>query len=157
MLDFDLALLYAVETKRLKEATRRNKDRFPSDFMFQLTQEEYRLLRTQFASLEEKGKGRGYAKYLPFAFTEQGIAMLSGVLHSQNAVAMNIAIMRAFIALRQFALQYNELARQIIEIKHSVINHNEQLKHIYEAIENMLDDRQEQKTWENRQRIGFMK
>ena len=86
MLDFDLALLYSVETKRLKGATRRNKDRFPSDFMFQLTQEEYRLLRTQIASLEEKGKGRGYAKYLPFAFTEQGIAMLSGVLHSDNAV-----------------------------------------------------------------------
>jgi hypothetical protein len=124
MLDFDLAGLYMVETRRLKEAVRRNNQRFPSDFMFELTREEYHFLRSQFATIEKKGKGV-HTKYLPFAFTERGIAMLSGVLHSDRAIEMNIAIMRAFIALRQFVMQYNELAQQIVAIKQSVVNHNE--------------------------------
>lgn len=83
--------------------------------------------------------------------------MLSGVLHSDRAVEMNIAIMRAFIVLRQFALQYKELAQQIIEIKRSVGNHNEQLNQIYEAIENLLDTKVEKQEWKDRERIGFMK
>ena len=156
MLDFDLAALYMVEAKRLKAAVRRNNQRFPPDFMFELTQDEYNSLRTQFASLEKKGKG-SHPKYLPYAFTEQGIAMLSGVLHSDRAVEMNIAIMRAFIVLRQIALQYKELAQQIIEIKRSVDNHNEQLNQIYEAIENLLDTNIEKQEWKDRERIGFMK
>ena len=117
MLYFDLAALYMVETRRLQEAVRRNKLRFPPDFMYELTQQEYLSLRLQIATLEKKGRG-AYAKYLPFAFTEQGIAMLSGVLHSERAIEMHIAIMRAFISLRQFILQYNELAEQIFDIKH---------------------------------------
>ena len=155
MLDFDLALLYMVETKRLKEAVRRNIKRFPPDFMYELTYEEYNSLRSQFATLKEKGRGE-HAKYLPFAFTEQGIAMLSGVLHSERAIEMNIAIMRAFISLRQFVFQYNDLANQIIEIKQSVSNHNEQLSQIYEAIENLLDEKVKQKAWSERERIGFV-
>jgi hypothetical protein len=156
MLDFDLAALYMIDNRRLKEAVRRNIQRFPPDFMYELTQKEYQFLRSQFATLEKKGRGK-YTKYLPFAFTEQGIAMLSGVLHSDRAIEMNISIMRAFIAIRQFVLQYNDLAEQIVEIKQSVSNHNEQLDQIYNAIENLLDEKVEQKTWANRERIGFVK
>ncbi len=155
MIDYDLAFLYGVETKRLKEAVRRNHDRFPDDFMFVLTVEEFRFLRSQFATLKTRGRG-AHTKYLPFAFTEQGIAMLSGVLNSPKAIAMNIAIMRAFIALRQFIFQYDGLASQIIEIKNTVSNHNEQLNQIYTAIENLLYEKAVQKTWEERDRIGFI-
>lgn len=155
MLDFDLAELYMVENRRLKEAVRRNIQRFPPDFMYELTQQEYQSLRSQFATLKI---GRGmHAKYPPFAFTEQGIAMLSGVLHSERAIEMNIAIMRAFIAIRQFTLQYNDLAEQIVEIKESVSNHNDQLEQIYGAIEKLLDKKTEQKIWAGREMIGFKK
>ena len=95
--------------------------------------------------------------YPPFAFRERGIAMLSGVLHSEKAIEMNIAIMRTFITIRQIALQYNDLAQQIVEIKQSVTNHSEQLNRIYYAIENLLDEKTEQKAWTNRERIGFKK
>ena len=104
MLDFDLAILNIVETKRLKEAFRRNMQRFPPDFMYELTPAEYHSLRTQFASLEKKGRGT-FTKYLPFASTKQGISMLSGVLHSDKEIEMHMAIMRAFVAIRQFVLQ----------------------------------------------------
>lgn len=154
MLDFDLASLYEVEVRRLKEAVRRNRLRFPEDFMYELTREEYQFLRSQFATLETGGRGK-YAKYAPFAFTEQGIAMLSGVLHSERAIAMNISIMRAFMAMRRFLYQYNELTEQIVDIRRSVANHNEQLSQIYDAIENLLDEKQDLQTWRERERIGF--
>ncbi len=155
MLDFDLAELYMVENRRLKEAVRRNIQRFPPDFMYELTQQEYQSLRSQIATLKT---GRGmHAKYSPFAFTEQGIAMLSGVLHSERAIEMNIAIMRAFIAIRQFTLQYDDLAEQIVEIRETVSNHNDQLDQIYGAIEKLLDKKTEQKIWAARERIGFRK
>jgi len=105
MLDFDLAEMYETENKRLKEAVRRNINRFPSDFMFELVREEYNSLRTQFATLEKSGRGK-HIKYLPFAFTEQGVAMLSNILNSPKAIEINISIVRAFIALRQYALGY---------------------------------------------------
>ncbi len=100
MLDFDLAEMYGMETKRLKASVRRNMKRFPSDFMFELTQEEYASLRTKFSSLKNGGRGQ-HPKYMPFAFTEQGVAMLSSVLNSDTAIEVNIAIMRAFVAVRQ--------------------------------------------------------
>lgn len=156
MLDFDIALLYNVETKRLKEAVRRNLSRFPPDFMFEINPEEYASLRSQFATLEKKGKGK-HSKYSPFAFTEQGIAMLSGLLTSPRAIEMNIAIMRAFIAVRKLMLQYSELTNEVEMIKRSVANHDEQLHLIYEAIENILDEQAEYKALQNRNRIGFMK
>lgn len=156
MLDFDIALLYNVETKRLKEAVRRNLSRFPPDFMFEINPEEYASLRSQFATLEKKGKGK-HSKYSPFAFTEQGIAMLSGLLTSPRAIEMNIAIMRAFIAVRKLMLQYSELTSEVEMIKRSVANHDEQLNLIYEAIENILDEQAEYKALQNRNRIGFMK
>lgn len=110
MLDFDLAELYCVENKRLKEQVKRNIKRFPKDFMFQLNNEEFSFLRSQFATSK-----RGGNRYLPFAFTEQGVAMLSGVLNSDSAIDVNIAIMRAFIAIRQYAIGYSELNRKLEE------------------------------------------
>lgn len=156
ILDFDIAFLYNVETKRLKEAVRRNLSRFPPDFMFEINPEEYASLRTQIASLEKKGKGK-HTKYAPYAFTEQGIAMLSGILTSSRAIEMNIAIMRAFIAVRKLMLQYSELANEVEVIKRSVENHSEQLSLIYDAIENILDEQAEHKAFQNRNAIGFMK
>ena len=111
MLDFDLAEKYGVETKRLKEAVRRNINRFPSDFMFEITRDEYNSLRSQIATLEMGGRGK-YSKYQPFAFTELGVAMLSTVLNSEKAIEVNIDIMRAFVAFRQYALNYAELKRE---------------------------------------------
>jgi gas vesicle protein len=157
MLDFDLAELYAVQTKRLKEAVKRNKVRFPADFMFQLTKEEFASLRSQIATSNK----RGGIRYMPFAFTEQGVGMLSGVLNSDKAVQMHIAIVRAFVALKQFVLNYKELASQISEIKSTVTNHSEQLNQIYNAIENMLDENEEtqeqKRLWKEREPIGFKK
>ena len=112
MLDFDLAVLYETDTKRLKEAVRRNSKRFPEDFMFELTREEYETLRSQFATLDGGGRGK-YSKYNPFAFTEHGVAMLSGVLHSDKAIEMNITIIRAFIALKEVVLAHNEVGEQL--------------------------------------------
>lgn len=157
MLDFDLAELYETETKRLKESVRRNKSRLPPDFMFELTKEELTSLRTQFATSNK----RGGTRYLPFAFTEQGVAMLSGVLNTEKAIQMNIAIMRAFVEIRRFALNYKDLAVQINEIRKTVSSHSEQLNQIYDAIENMMEEKQdkleEKKQWAKRERIGFKK
>ncbi len=153
MLDFDLAQLYEVPTRTLNQALKRNIERFPEDFVFQLTREEYNSLRSQFVILDE---GRGtYSKYNPYAFTEHGVTMLASILKSEKAVKMNIAIVRAFIALRQFALQYKDLADQIQEIRQTVDNHSDQLSKIYVAIEAMLTEKEAQKTWEERERIGF--
>jgi len=102
MLDSDLAELYETETKRLKEAVRRNIDRFPSDFMFEMNVIEFESLRTQFAS-----SNRGGTRYLPFVFTEQGVAMLASVLNSPKAIEVNIQIVRAFVLMRQYALTHS--------------------------------------------------
>ena len=116
MLDFDLALLYDVENKAFKQSVRRNIVRFPSDFMFELTNIEMNSLRSQFVTLKNYGRGQ-HSKYMPFAFTEQGIAMLSSVLKSEKAIEVNIAIIRAFVTFRQFTLNYNELKTKIEEIE----------------------------------------
>ncbi len=111
MLDHDLANLYDVPTKTLKRAVKRNLDRFPIDFMFELTRQEYNSLRYQFGTLED-GRGK-YAKYVPFAFTEQGVAMLSSVLNSKRAIHVNIQIMRAFTKFREFLVNHHDLQRKI--------------------------------------------
>ncbi len=121
MLDFDLAQLDEVPTKVLNQAVKRNIERFPEDFMFQLTREEYNSLRSQTVILDVESRGN-YSKYNPYAFTEHGVTMLASILRSEKAVKMNIAIVRAFIALRQFALNYKELADQIQEIRQTVDN-----------------------------------
>jgi len=131
MLDRDLADLYEIETKSLNLAVRRNIKRFPPDFMFQLTKEEYDSLRFQIETLETNNPlrsqiatlktGRGqHSKYLPYAFTEQGVAMLSGVLNSDKAINMNIAIMRAFVEIRKILLMQNDLKEQLRELKDRV-------------------------------------
>ena len=150
MLDYDLAELYEVETKRLKEAIRRNSRRFPVDFMFELTRDEYNILRTQFATLEP-GKGK-YSKYLPFAFTEQGVAMLSGILNSDKAIDVNIAIMRAFIALKQFALTNTELNNKLKELENI---YNKQFKDVYEAINYLLQKDKQETNQKERKQIGY--
>lgn len=120
MLDFDLAMLYGVETKFLKRAVRRNHERFPEDFMFEITGKEYNSLiaslRYQFGTSNEEDQ-RGGRRYLPFAFTEQGVAMLSGVLHSETAIKINIAIMRAFVAMRYYVTTAQIMTAELAEIR----------------------------------------
>ena len=164
MLDRDLAALYETETKALNLAVKRNIKRFPKDFMFQLTKEEFEHLRFQIATSdsdplrlqnETSKKGRGGTRYLPYAFTEQGVAMLSGILNSDKAIAMNIAIMRAFIEIRKILIQENDLRMQLGAIKERLGEHDAQLNQIYEAMEDLLDEKAEERKWEERQRIGF--
>ncbi len=133
MLDFDLAVLYETETKRLKEAVRRNIARFPDDFMFELTNQEYISLRSQIASLKNLKRGE-HIKYSPFAFTEQGVAMLASVLKSETAIQVNIQIVRAFIALRQYALGYAELNQKL---ENFMVETNLQFNDIYQALAEM--------------------
>ncbi|MES1219260.1 MAG: ORF6N domain-containing protein [Bacteroidota bacterium] len=154
MLDFDLAKLYGTETRILKQSVKRNIDRFPVDFMFQLNRGEWKELITICDKLPDSVK---FSPALPYAFTEHGVAMLSSVLKSKKAIQMNIAIVRAFIALKQFALNYKDLSDQINELKETTGNHNAQLNQIYGVLENLLDEKAEQKQWQDRERIGFKK
>ncbi|MCC6724966.1 MAG: ORF6N domain-containing protein [Saprospiraceae bacterium] len=149
MLDFDLAEMYGTETRLLKLAVRRNIQRFPDDFMFELTKEEFNILRSQFVILEPLGKGK-HSKYLPFAFTEQGVAMLSSVLNSERAIEVNIGIMRAFVAIRRYALTYTELAQRLTELEI-------RSEDFEKALVLLLQDRKDKKDWEKRERIGFKK
>jgi len=178
MLDRDLAALYETETKALNLAVKRNIKRFPADFMFQLTKGEFEEIRSQVETLEKDGLrlqsetlkkgeslrlqnetlkgGRGrHTKYMPYAFTEQGVAMLSGILNSDKAINMNIAIMRAFVEIRRIVLQQSDLKEQLREIKARLGEHDTQLNHIYDAMENLLDEKAAQRKWEDRERIGF--
>lgn len=179
MLDYDLAKLYETETKRLKEAVRRNRKRFPDDFMFELTKKEYDFLLRQIASSGDleiaqssdksslksqiATSNRGGRRYMPFAFTEHGVAMLAAVLKSNKAIDMNIAIVRAFIALKEIAIVQKDFLRQLdslrAELHQRIDVHDAQLNQIYDAIENLLDDRVKEETkeeaWKNRNRIGF--
>jgi hypothetical protein len=150
MLDFDLAEMYETETKRLKEAVRRNINRFPPDFMFELNGEEYNFLRTQFATLEKPGRGK-YSKYLPFAFAEQGVAMLASILNSPKAIEINISIVRAFIALRQYALGYAELNQKL---ENFMVETNMQFSDIYQALTEMVSQKEPKK---QRTPMGYIK
>jgi phage regulator Rha-like protein len=153
MLDKDLAALYETETKALNLAVKRNIKRFPKDFMFQPTKEEWGDLRLQ----NETSKGRGGTTYLPYAFTEQGVAMLSGILNSERAINMNIAIMRAFVEVRRVLLRQNDLKEEMKELKDRIGSHDAQLSQIYDGLENLLDEKAAQRKWNDRERIGFKK
>ncbi len=165
MLDFDLAALYEVETRVLNQAVKRNIKRFPRDFMFQLTKTEFESVRFQIDALNQSMSSQIVMTYpskrpnaaLPYAFTEQGVAMLSGVLNSDKAVNMNIAIMRAFVEIRRLALSHANLRDQLKEIQGRIGEHDVQLSQIYDAIENLLDEKAAQRKWEERERIGFKK
>jgi len=145
MIDRDLAELYSVETKQLKRAVRRNIDRFPADFMFELTREEYNSLRSHFGT-----SSWGGTRYLPMAFTEQGVAMLSSVLNSKRAIEVNIAIMRAFVQLRKITSSQKQLARKLQEIEARLEDHDESIGAIFEAIQQLMIPPEEP-----RKRIGF--
>jgi len=163
MLDRDLAALYEIETKVLNQAVKRNIKRFPEDFMFQLTSKEFDIVTSQ--SFEENSlksqivtlkTGRGqHSKFLPYAFTEQGVAMLSGVVNSDKAISMNIEIMRAFVNVRRVLLSQNDLMQQMKDIKERMGEHDAQLHQIYDAMENLLDEKAAERKWNNRERIGF--
>ncbi len=150
MLDYDLAELYQVETRVLKQAVRRNLDRFPEDFMFELTSEENNFLRSQSVILE---KGRGtFSKYLPFAFTEQGVAMLSSVLKSKTAIQANISIMRAFVTIRQIAFTNRELSLKLNDLEKQ---YNQQFEDVFEVLDFLVKKNQLTCEQEQRPRIGF--
>jgi hypothetical protein len=130
MLDRDLAALYGVETKNLNKAVRRNLDRFPADFMFQLTAEEAECLRFQFGTLK---RGQHF-KYLPQVFTQEGVAMLSSVLRSPRAAQVNIAIMRVFVRLRETLSLHKELAHKLAELERKIEGHDTSIRTLFDAI-----------------------
>lgn len=135
ILDFDLSKMYEIETKVLKQAVKRNINCFPNDFMFEITRDEYKSLRSQIVALE-KGHGREkYSKYLPAAFMEQGVAMLSSVLNSEKAIEVNIIIIRTFVLIREFALNYKDLQRKISKLEKK---YNNNFKEIFQALNLLL-------------------
>jgi hypothetical protein len=136
MIDSELAELYQVETFNLNKAAKRNLSRFPSDFMFQLTKEEAGSLRFQIGI--SKPEGRGGRRYLPFVFTEQGVAMLSSVLNSERAVLVNIAIMRTFVKLREIMSTHKDLAHKIDALERKYADHDHRIEVVFEAIKKLL-------------------
>ncbi|WP_353121737.1 ORF6N domain-containing protein [Dysgonomonas capnocytophagoides] len=146
MLDFDLAELYQVETKNLKRAVKRNIERFPDDFMFELTADEWEILRCNFGTSKWGG-----TRYMPFAFTEQGIAQLSSVLNSPLAIQVNISIIRAFVTLRKYALGYAELNQKLETF---MLETNMQFNEIYQALTELASTREQDD--KPRKRVGYI-
>ena len=142
MLDYDLARLYQIETRSLKQAVRRNLERFPDDFMFVLTQEEHKSLKISMRSqiVTSYDSRNEYTRYAPFAFTEQGVAMLSSVLKSDIAIAANIAIMRAFVQVREYLLTTSSLSSEVKELKARVDLLQLQQEENLEAVNNLSED-----------------
>ena len=132
MLDRDLAKLYAVPTKRLNEQVKRNRRRFPDDFMFQLNKQEYNDLKSHFATSRWGG-----TRKLPYAFTEQGVAMLSSVLHSERAIQVNIVIVRTFVKLRRILSTHKELAQKLKELERKIAKHDEDIQAVFYAIKQL--------------------
>jgi hypothetical protein len=147
MLDRDLAQLYGVGTKRLNEQVRRNKERFPEDFMFRLTEVE----KTEVVAICDHLKALKFSYQLPYVFTEQGVAMLSSVLNSKKAIKVNIQIMRAFVKLKELLLTHKDLAIKLEELERKYVNHDRKIKAIFEAIKQLLQP----EPVERKRRIGF--
>jgi hypothetical protein len=146
LVDAYLADLYGVETRNLIQAVKRNLQRFPPDFMFQLTQKEYEALRSQIVI----SKGKGGRRYLPYVFTEQGVAMLSSVLRSERAIQVNVAIMRVFVRLRGMLAAHRELAVKLEQLEERIEVHDEQIGAIFEAIRQLMTPPERE-----RKKIGF--
>lgn len=136
LLDSTLAELYGVPVKALNQAVKRNIGRFPEDFMFQLTEEDHQCLRSQFVTLKT-GRGR-HRKYLPLVFTEQGVAMLSSVLNSERAIAVNIGIMRVFVHLRQALAHNKALAKRLDMLELKYVHHDRKFKSVFAAIRKLM-------------------
>lgn len=149
MLDFDLAELYEIETRVLNQAVKRNKSRFPLDFMFQLNEEEFENLKSQIVT-----SSWGGTRKLPFAFTEQGVAMLSSVLHSPKAIEVNIFIVRAFVYMRKLTLSHNELSDKLKELE---LTYNKKFKDVFDALNYLLNKDKQVEDIKDRTRIGFKK
>lgn len=149
MLDFDLAELYEIETRVLNQAVKRNKSRFPPDFMFQLNEEEFENLKSQIVT-----SSWGGTRKLPFAFTEQGVAMLSSVLHSPKAIEVNISIMRAFVYFRQLILSNKDLSNKLVAMEEK---YNKKFKDVFDALNYLLNKDKQAEDIKNRTRIGFKK
>jgi hypothetical protein len=150
MLDMDLAELYGVETKQLKRAVRRNIKRFPSDFMFELSQEELEILRSQFGT-----SSWGGLRYPPMAFSEQGIAMLSSVLNSDQAILVNIRIIRIFVKMRELLMTHKDIVTKLNEIELKVSCHDDKIILIFNYLNQLEQSRQQQEELAERRRIGF--
>jgi hypothetical protein len=149
ILDYELAKMYEVETKYLKRTVRNHLKRFPSDFMFELSTEEWQNLRCNFSTSSWGGK-----RYLPFAFTEQGVAMLSGLLNSDLAIEMNIAIMRAFVMMRQWSLTYQELAERLEELERS---HGQRFDGIEQVLNYFIHKDKQSAQHNQRKQVGYKK
>jgi hypothetical protein len=149
MLDFDLAELYEVPTKALNQAIKRNEKRFPIDFMFRLTESEWETMRSQIVTTSQKKRN---ISAMPYVFTEQGLAMLSGILNSDKAIEVNIAIMRAFVFIRQYALSHKDLSDKLKELE---IRYNKRFKDISEALNYLLRKDHNVETFKKRKQIGF--
>ena len=149
LLDQDLAVFYGVETRVLKQAVRRNKERFPEDFMFELSVEEQSSLRSQNVMLKKRGQ---HTKYRSFCFTQEGVAMLSGLLRSKKAIEVNINIMRAFVALRQHAMHYENLATALAQLESST---DQRFAEVGKVLDALLKQKQTQEDFSQRQRIGY--
>ncbi len=148
MLDRDLAELYQVETKQLKRQVKRNIERFPEDFMFELTKEEYEILRSQIGTLKQ-GE---HSKFLPIVFTEQGVAMLSSVLSSSQAIAVNIQIIRIFTRIRQMLADNTELRLDIEKIKKKLDNQDKNMEIVFRYLDELIEKKEKSK---NRVKIGY--
>jgi hypothetical protein len=149
ILDFDLAKMYQLETKYLKRTVRNNLKRFPPDFMLELSPEEWEILRCNFST-----SSWGGSRYPPFAFTEQGVAMLSGLLNSNLAIQMNIAIMRAFVMIRQWALTYQELSDKLSALEQQ---HNQKFNDIDQVLKYLLQKDHSNNQQANREQLGYKK
>lgn len=149
MLDFDLAELYEVQTKVLNQAVKRNLKRFPDDFMFRLSPNEWKSMRSQSVT---SSPDRRHVLATPFAFTEQGVAMLSGILNSDKAIDVNISIMRAFVFIRQYALSHKDLTVKLHELESK---YDKQFKDVYEAIGFLLQKDAQETDQKQRKRIGY--
>ena len=147
MLDYDLAELYVVETKQLKRQVRRNIERFPEDFMFELTQQEYEILRSQFGT-----SSWGGTRYAPMAFTEQGVAMLSSVLNSPTSIKVNIQIIRVFTKIRQILTDTLSIKLEIEEIKKKLSNNTKNIELVFNYLDELIDKKDNS---ESRKEIGF--
>lgn len=147
MLDFDLASMYEVETKVFKQSVKRNINRLPPDFMFILSQKEFQVLRSQIVTSK-----RGGTRYLPYAFTEQGVAMLSSVLNSEKAIEVNIAIIRTFVLIRGYALSFGELSKKIKQLEKK---YNANFKEVFAALDFLVAEKNKEEDIKNRKRIGF--
>ncbi|WP_413999827.1 ORF6N domain-containing protein [Flavobacterium sp. W1B] len=151
MLDFDLAILYEVQTKVLNQAVKRNIKRFPSDFMFQLTIEEWGNMRSQIVTAYQNKRN---ITVTPYAFTEQGVAMLSGILNSDVAVNVNIAIMRTFVLIRKYALEHKEFSEKLLEIE---TKYDKKFNDVYEALNYLIKKDEKETAQKERKQIGYNK